>query len=65
VVHWPMASQQAVLGFNVDKGTVRLNPHLIPVHANHQYNYGVNHAGPYRLEIVMRDGKVEQVPILR
>lgn len=58
IVRWRMAPSADVAGFDVFAGGHRLNTRLIRAHGAPGYQYATHWApGPYRLVIVLRDGR--------
>ncbi len=62
---WSLPNHSGIAGFNVDARSHRLNGRLIPVHAAHAYHFTVRYhgAGPYVLQVVLRDGGTTPVPL--
>ncbi len=61
---WRMAHSRNVVGFNLYAGTLRLNAHLLPVHRSVSYAFHTHWsgAGPYTLQVLLRDGGMLIVP---
>ncbi|MDQ2741328.1 MAG: hypothetical protein M3Z66_03395 [Chloroflexota bacterium] len=65
VFHWRLAISEGVVGFNLYRGTHRLNRHLILVHAipSYQFRTPWTGQGAFALHVVLWNGQDLLVPI--